>query len=75
MMGFGGIGIIFMVLFWGALILGGVWLVKNLFYASQSNIAGRTAPRGSSSREILDQRYARGEISKEEYETIRQDLQ
>jgi putative membrane protein len=75
MMGFGGIGIIFMVLFWGALILGAVWLVKNLFNVKQSNFAGLAAPRGSSAREILDQRYAQGEISREEYETIKQDLQ
>ena len=75
MMGFGGIGMIFMVLFWGALILGAVWLVKNLFNDNPSNFAGLAAPRQSSAREILDQRYAHGEISREEYETIKQDLQ
>ena len=74
MMGFGGIGIILMVLFWGVVILGGVWLVKSLFGARQSSIIGPSAPRETSPREILDQRYARGEISRDEYETIKQDL-
>ena len=71
MMGFGGIGLIFMLLFWGGLIFGGAWLVKVLFNGGQNIPA---APRQLSAREILDQRYARGEISREEYERIKQDL-
>ncbi|MBM3143826.1 MAG: SHOCT domain-containing protein [Chloroflexi bacterium] len=74
MMGFGGIGLIFMLLFWGALIFGGIWLVKTLFDAGQGNLGGPAAPRQQSPREILDQRYARGEISREEYEQIKSDL-
>ncbi len=70
-MGFGAIGLLLMLLFWGGLIFGGVWLVKALFNGAQS---GPAAPRQPSAREILDQRYARGEISREEYETIKRDL-
>ncbi len=73
-MGFGGIGLIVMLLFWGALILGGVWLVKALFNAGQGVQGGQVAPQQSSAREILSQRYARGEISREEYEQIKADL-
>ena len=73
-MGFGGIGLILMLLFWGGLIFGGVWLVKSFFNVSQGNQSGITAPRQSSAREILDQRYARGEISREEFEQIKADL-
>lgn len=64
-MGFGGI---FMILFWGLIVLGIVALGKWLFSGSGSG--------GSSKRslEILQERYARGEISREEYERIRQDL-
>ena len=71
MMGFGGIGLILMLLFWGGLIFGGVWLVKTLFNNGQN---GPAAPRQPSAQEILDQRYARGEISREEYEIIKKDL-
>jgi len=73
-LGFGGFGIIFMLLFWGGLIFGGVWLVKSLFNAGQGNQSGAAVPRQASAREILDQRYARGEISQEEYEQIKADL-
>ncbi|HEB63976.1 MAG TPA: SHOCT domain-containing protein [Chloroflexi bacterium] len=70
-MGFGGIGLIFMLLFWGGLIFGGVWLVRSLFSAAPSSPAG---PRQPSAREVLDQRYARGEISRDEYERIKRDI-
>lgn len=67
MMGFGFLG---MLLFWGlflALVAGGViFLVRS----------GRaSAPRGDAAIRILDERLARGEISREEYETIRATLQ
>jgi putative membrane protein len=70
-MGFGFIGLLFMILFWGGLILGGIWLVRTLFDNSPGT---STSIQKSSAREILDQRYARGEISREEYEQIKADL-
>lgn len=70
-MGFGFIGLFFMLIFWGGLILGGIWLVKTLF---DNTPRGPAVPRQPSAREILDQRYARGEISREEYEQIKADL-
>lgn len=73
-MGFGGIGLILMLIFWGSLIFGGAWLAKALFNAGQGNQSGFPAPRQPSAREILDRRYARGEISREEYEQIKADL-
>ena len=74
MMAFGGIGLLLMVLFWGVLIAGGVWLVKAVFTSAPQNYAGNTISSQASPREILDQRYARGEISREEYERIKSDL-
>ncbi|MBC8506280.1 MAG: SHOCT domain-containing protein [Chloroflexi bacterium] len=71
MMGF---GLIFMVLFWGGLIFGGAWLVKSLFIGGQVNQNGPVAPQQASAREILDRRYARGEINREEYEQIKADI-
>ena len=73
-MGFGLIGLLLMLLLGGALILGGVWLVKTVLVSSQPNQPGNMASKPASPREILDQRYARGEISREEYEQIKADL-
>ena len=73
-MGFGIIGLLLMLLFWGALIAGGVWLVKTFLAGSQPNQSGNMTTKQASPKEILDQRYARGEISREEYEQIKADL-
>ena len=75
MMGFGmGFGILFLLLFWGLLIVGAVWLVKAAFGGDKrtTRAAGGSVP---SPREIVDQRYARGEIAREEYDRIRKDLE
>jgi putative membrane protein len=74
MMAFGGIGLLLMVLFWGVLIAGGIWLVRTVFVSYPSNQSGIMIGKPASPREILDQRYARGEISREEYEQIKTDL-
>ena len=59
-------GILVMLLFWGGLIALAVWLVRALFdngqRSSQPPAGNRLTPK-----EILDQRYARGEISRDEY--------
>ncbi len=70
-MGFGG-GLV-MVLFWVVLIVGAVWLVRNAFSTGQPSpvSSARSEP---SADEILKQRYARGEITKEQFEQIRRDL-
>jgi putative membrane protein len=73
-MGFGILGLLLMALFWGALIAGGIWLVRTVFVINPSNQSGIMADKPSSPREMLDQRYARGEISREEYEQIKSDL-
>jgi putative membrane protein len=73
-MGFGGIGLILMLLFWGGLIFGGVWLVKTIFTSGQQNESRMVTLEQTSPRDILNQRYVRGEISKEEYDLIRADL-
>jgi putative membrane protein len=73
-MGLGGIGLLFMLLFWGGLIFGGVWLVKTIFTSGQQTPSGMASMEQTSPRDILDQRYARGEISKDEYDQIKNDL-
>lgn len=71
MMGF---GLIWMLLFWGGLILLAVWLITVLFPASPSSPAANTPDTSAGARDILDQRYARGELSREQYEEMRQTL-
>lgn len=69
-MGFGVFGLVLMVLFWGGLIALGIGLVVALF--RQGNVPGARSEPGAA--EILDRRYARGEISREEYESMREAL-
>ncbi len=61
-MGFGGGGI-FMVLFWGLIILGVVYLVKIILGGGSTE-----EKKNESAQEILEKRFARGEILKEEFE-------
>jgi len=74
LMGFG------MVLFWALVVVGIVWLVHyigNRPAAGEPGVplAGPTAPaRATSAQDILDERYARGEIGDEEYRTRRDTL-
>ena len=77
-MTFGGFGLIFMLLFWIALIGLEVGLISRLF----PQTTGSFAPRGggghidasSSPEEILKRRYALGEITATELEEMRQHL-
>lgn len=61
-------GILF-VLFWGAIIFLIVWAVRR---SSQGHGAG--TPGNRSALDIAKERYARGEITKEQYEQIKKDL-
>lgn len=67
--GFGGI---FMILFWALVIFGIVALAKWLFSAGASGGSGGS---GKSALDILKERYAKGEISREQYEQMRRDLE
>ena len=71
--GFGFGGVLMMILFWGLLIVGAVWLIRSLLSGGKYSTFQRS-DREESAKEILDRRYARGELSREEYETIKQDL-
>ena len=74
MMGWGGFGFgwVILVIFW-ALIIGGVAaLLVWLFQRGRPVGAG---PTGGRALEILRERYARGEITREEFERMRHDLE
>lgn len=68
--GFVGIGFIFMVAFWAMVIWGIVSLIRWFAAMAGSN----PTHQGASALEILKQRYARGEINKEEFEQKKKDL-
>ncbi len=61
-----------MFLFWGVLIFLAVLLVKALFQSGTSQ--PRHDPVGQSPGEILAIRYSRGEITREQYEQMKKDL-
>lgn len=64
-----GLGWIFMILLWGVMILGVVALVRWLSRSSSAPPANeRTA------LDILEERYARGEIEKNEFDQKKRDL-
>ena len=72
-----GFGLLFMILFWAVIIVGIVALVRWLVRESQAGRQqdGRALPRDKSPLEIVQERYARGEIDRAEFEQKRQDLQ
>ncbi len=69
----GGMGIwtLFGMIFWIVLIVGVVLLV---IWFIQRAAGGGTSKTGESALEILKKRYARGEISKEEFEEKKRDI-
>ncbi|OGI29096.1 MAG: hypothetical protein A2288_02120 [Candidatus Moranbacteria bacterium RIFOXYA12_FULL_44_15] len=66
--GFGVFGMIISLLFWAALIIAVVYLIKYL---------GRGAHHapGEDAAEILKKRYAKGEITKEDYDRMKKELE
>jgi putative membrane protein len=62
---------LFMIAFWGLVIWGVVTIVQGF---SRDGSYGAGLSPGDSALEILKRRYARGDISKEEYEEKKRDL-
>ncbi|MGH2581790.1 MAG: SHOCT domain-containing protein [Anaerolineales bacterium] len=65
--GMGFWGLVTMLVFWVAFILLIVWLVRTV-------VGGAAQPNLGGARAILDQRYARGEITRKEYELVKKNL-
>ena len=70
--GMGWFGMIFMMIFWILIIVGGIFLIKWLI---QTTSKGRSNfEEGSKAVNILKERYAKGEITREEFEANKKDL-
>jgi putative membrane protein len=75
MWGSWGIGMMLMMsLFWAALIVATVFFIRWLVTAGHRGHQAVTRHDADSALDILQKRYARGEISKAEFQDIRQDL-
>jgi len=61
------LGIFLMVIFWGSIIALIVWIVRRATNRGASS-------GGVSPLDIAKERYARGEISREQFEQIKKDL-
>ena len=66
---FGGL---LMIAFWVLIIGGAVWLVVTLARNNQGTLA--VTGSGQTPLAILQARYAKGEITKEQYDQMRRDL-
>jgi len=66
---FGGLGMIWMLLFWVGVVFLVVWAVRNV---GDNKVTRDTSNRAM---EILEERYARGEIDSDEFHRRRSDLE
>jgi putative membrane protein len=63
-----GFGWIFMIIFWGLVVVGFIFLIRWLIGTAKITRVEESA------LDILKKRYARGEINKEEFEQKKKDL-
>ena len=59
-------GWIMMIGFWGLIIFGIAWLVREM--------SGKNKTNQKDSLDILKERYAKGEIEREEFERMKKDI-
>jgi putative membrane protein len=68
------IGMVFMVFFWGGIIFLVVWILRQYSAPGRHEPTTRTT-EAPTPLEIAKQRYARGEITKEQYEQLKRDIE
>ncbi len=83
--GMGLVGMLIMIVFWALVVAGAIWLITRLLPRGQGYSAHMSAPTSASAPwtapapqetplDILKRRYASGEITKAEYDQMRQDI-
>ena len=71
MMGMGfGFGLVWMIIFWVIIVGLAVWLLSSLFPRAIESSRNEKGNFSDPPLEIVQERYARGEISKEEYDEM-----
>lgn len=70
----GGHGYGAMWLIWILLLVGVIWVVVGLSRQPQPGTTERLNSKAKSALDILNERYARGEIEQDEYEQKKKDL-
>ena len=70
--GTGWFGMIFMIAFWVLVIAGLIFLIKWFVQATKGEKSGVRG--GANALDILKERYARGEIGKDEFENMKRDV-
>ena len=70
--GMGWFGGIFMIVFWILILVGLVFVIRWLVQTTAKK--EDSGQRGSQAMEILKERYARGEIDKTQFESMKRDL-
>ena len=80
MMGFGGFGLILLFFFF-VMVIGIAFALVNFLFPRATNLNSQhrikhypSAVAGTTPLEILNQRYASGELTKEEYTTMKDDI-
>jgi len=68
-------GGLMMVLFWGAIIALVVWAVQSLGRGDGGHAQSEATSPARTPLEIAKERYARGEISRDEFEQMKRDLE
>ncbi len=73
---FGGIGLILYLLFWGGLLTGLTLFIVRAFRRARISTGADLFPTGQpTAKEILQAQYARGEITREQYELMKRDIE
>jgi putative membrane protein len=71
--GMGWFGMLFMLLMWALIIAGFIWLIKWLFHLMGRKGDSNTG-ESANAIGIVKERYARGEISRDEFESMKKDI-
>ena len=72
--GMGWFGGIFMIIFWILIIVGVVFFIKWLVQSTKGPSSSGRTDTSARALDILKERYARGEIDKQEFEEKKKDL-